>query len=393
MQISQRAKNIQPSATLALSTRANAMRAEGIDVINLTVGEPDFQTPKNIRAAAIAAINDGKADSYTPVLGIKELREKVAEVTNKDYNTNFTSDNVAVTTGGKFALYAIAQCLLNQGDEVIIPLPYWVSYGEQIKLSDGKPVFVKPSKGLKVTASDLESARTDKTVAMILNSPQNPSGLVYTKEELEEIGNWAVKNDIVIICDDMYGKLVYNSTRFVSLMDLSDDIRKQTILVSGLSKSYAMTGWRVGYAVADAEFIKKIAAVAGHSTSNLTAVSQYAALEALNGDQSSVSTMREAYEERLNKIYEELKEIPGFVFDSKPQGAFYLFPNVAEAAKLVGCSNVSEFAEFLLEKAHVAVVPGVAFGMSDYIRISYAASLDDLEEAVKRIKMFVEERK
>ena len=240
MQISQRAKNIQPSATLALSTRANAMRAEGIDVINLTVGEPDFQTPKNIRDAAIAAINDGKADSYTPVLGIKELREKVAEVTNKDYNTNFTSDNVAVTTGGKFALYAIAQCLLNQGDEVIIPLPYWVSYGEQIKLSDGKPIFIKPSKGLKVTASDLESARTDKTVAMILNSPQNPSGLVYTKEELEEIGNWAVKNDIVIICDDMYGKLVYNSTRFVSLMDLSDDIRKQTILVSGLSKSYAM---------------------------------------------------------------------------------------------------------------------------------------------------------
>ena len=210
---------------------------------------------------------------------------------------------------------------------------------------------------------------------------------------MEEIGNWAVKNDIVIICDDMYGKLVYNGTRFVSLMDLSDDIRKQTILVSGLSKSYAMTGWRVGYAVADAEFIKKIAAVAGHSTSNLTAVSQYAALEALNGDQSSVSTMREAYEERLNKIYEELKEIPGFVFDSKPQGAFYLFPNVAKAAELVGCSNVSEFAEFLLEKAHVAVVPGVAFGMSDYIRISYAASLDNLEETVKRIKMFVEERK
>ena len=393
-QLSDRLNSLSPSATLAMSQKSNELKAQGIDVINLSVGEPDFNTPDHIKEAAKKAVDDNFS-RYSPVPGYPALRNAIVEKLKKENGLEYTAAQISCANGAKQSVCNTILVLVNPGDEVIVPAPYWVSYPEMVKMAEGTPVIVSAGieQDFKITPEQLEAAITPKTKALILCSPSNPTGSVYTKEELEEIGNWAVKNDIVIICDDMYGKLVYNGTRFVSLMDLSDDIRKQTILVSGLSKSYAMTGWRVGYAVADAEFIKKIAAVAGHSTSNLTAVSQYAALEALNGDQSSVSTMREAYEERLNKIYEELKEIPGFVFDSKPQGAFYLFPNVAKAAELVGCSNVSEFAEFLLEKAHVAVVPGVAFGMSDYIRISYAASLDNLEEAVKRIKMFVEERK
>ena len=393
-QLSDRLNSLSPSATLAMSQKSNELKAQGIDVINLSVGEPDFNTPDHIKEAAKKAVDDNFS-RYSPVPGYPALRNAIVEKLKKENGLEYTAAQISCANGAKQSVCNTILVLVNPGDEVIVPAPYWVSYPEMVKMAEGTPVIVSAGieQDFKITPEQLEAAITPKTKALILCSPSNPTGSVYTKEELEEIGNWAVKNDIVIICDDMYGKLVYNGTRFVSLMDLSDDIRKQTILVSGLSKSYAMTGWRVGYAVADAEFIKKIAAVAGHSTSNLTAVSQYAALEALNGDQSSVSTMREAYEERLNKIYKELKEIPGFVFDSKPQGAFYLLPNVAKAAELVGCSNVSEFAEFLLEKAHVAVVPGVAFGMSDYIRISYAASLDNLEEAVKRIKMFVEERK
>ncbi|MDN2453067.1 pyridoxal phosphate-dependent aminotransferase [Lactobacillus sp. UCMA15818] len=392
MRISKRVMQIQPSATLELSAKAKQMKSEGIDVINLGVGEPDFNTPKNIKAAAIRAIKEGKSDFYTSATGINELKKAICIRTATDFGVNYEPNQVAVTVGGKFSLYVLAQTLLDEGDEVLIPLPYWVSYGEQVKLAGGVPVFVTPENGLKVTVEELENARTDRSRIVIINSPQNPSGLIYTRDELEAIGNWAVAHDIVIITDDMYGKLVYNGAHFVSLIELSDEIRKQTILVSGLSKAYSMTGWRIGYTIAPAEVIKKMGALIGHATSNLAAVSQYAALEALTGPQEVVEDMRNAFEERLNKIYPELTALPGVTLENKPQGAFYLFPNVKETVKLTGFASTAEFVAALLSEAHVAVVVGSAFGMSDHIRMSYATDLESLEEAVKRIKAFIEKR-
>lgn len=390
MKISKRVMQIQPSATLELSAKAKQMKSEGIDVINLGVGEPDFNTPKNIKAAAIKAIEEGKSDFYTPATGINELKQAICARIAADFGVNYEQNQVAVTVGGKFSLYVLAQTLLDEGDEVLIPLPYWVSYGEQVKLAGGVPVFVKPKNGLKVTVTELEGARTAKSRIVIINSPQNPSGLIYTRSELEAIGNWAVEHDIVIITDDMYGKLVYNGEHFVSLIELSDEIRKQTILVSGLSKAYSMTGWRIGYTVAPAEVIKKMGALIGHATSNLAAVSQYAALEALTGPQEVVEEMRIAFEERLNKIYPELTALPGIKLENKPQGAFYLFPNVKETVKLTGFASTDEFVAALLDDAHVAVVVGSAFGLPDHIRMSYATDLASLEEAIKRMKIFIE---
>ncbi|KRN33187.1 pyridoxal phosphate-dependent aminotransferase [Liquorilactobacillus mali] len=390
MKISKRVMQIQPSATLELSAKAKQMKSEGIDVINLGVGEPDFNTPKNIKESAIKAIEEGKSDFYTPATGINELKKAVCARIAADFGVNYEQNQVAVTVGGKFSLYVLAQTLLDEGDEVLIPLPYWVSYGEQVKLAGGVPVFVTPEDGLKVTVEELENARTDKSRIVIINSPQNPSGLIYTKDELEAIGNWAVEHDIVIITDDMYGKLIYNGEHFVSLIELSDEIRKQTILVSGLSKAYSMTGWRVGYTVAPAEVIKKMGALIGHATSNLAAVSQYAALEALTGPQEVVEKMRVAFEERLNKVYPELIALPGVTLKNKPQGAFYLFPNVKETVKLTGFVSTDEFVAALLDEAHVAVVIGSAFGMPDHVRMSYATDLASLEEAIKRMKAFIE---
>lgn len=390
MKISKRVMQIQPSATLELSAKAKQMKSEGIDVINLGVGEPDFNTPKNIKAAAIKAIEEGKSDFYTPATGINELKQAICARIASDFGVNYEQNQVAVTVGGKFSLYVLAQTLLDEGDEVLIPLPYWVSYGEQVKLAGGVPVFVKPKNGLKVTVTELEGARTAKSRIVIINSPQNPSGLIYTRSELEAIGNWAVEHDIVIITDDMYGKLVYNGEHFVSLIELNDEIRKQTILVSGLSKAYSMTGWRIGYTVAPAEVIKKMGALIGHATSNLAAVSQYAALEALTGPQEVVEEMRIAFEERLNKVYPELTALPGIKLENKPQGAFYLFPNVKETVKLTGFASTDEFVAALLDDAHVAVVVGSAFGLPDHIRMSYATDLASLEEAIKRMKIFIE---
>ena len=390
MKIASRVMQVQPSATLALSAKAKEMVAKGIDVINLGVGEPDFNTPRKIKEAAINAIETGKSDFYTPATGIIELKQAVCDRLRKDFNTEYTTDQVAVTVGGKFSLYVLAQTLLNDNDEVLIPLPYWVSYGEQVKLAGGKPVFVMPSNGAKVTVDELEKARTSKTRAVIINSPQNPSGLIYNRAELLAIGEWAVKNDIILIADDMYGKLVYNGHQFVSLIGLGQKIKDQTILVSGLSKAYAMTGWRVGYTVAPKKVIQKMNVVISHATSNLAAVSQYAALEALTGDQDVVEKMRIQFEKRLNTVYPQLIALPGVKLANKPEGAFYLFPNIAETVKMTGFSSTENFASALLEEAHVAVVAGVAFGMPEHIRLSYATDMDSLNEALKRMKIFIE---
>jgi aspartate/methionine/tyrosine aminotransferase len=391
MKFANRVLQVSPSATLALSTKAKKMMAQGVDVINLGVGEPDFHTPAHIKQAAIQAIKDGKSDFYTPASGILPLKQAICSRLQQDFGVAYQPNQIAVTVGGKFSLYVLAQVLLDPGDEVLIPLPYWVSYGEQVKLAGGKPAFVYPDENGHVSVKQLEAKRTAKTRAVIINSPQNPSGLIYTRQELTAIGNWAVEHDVLLIADDMYGKLVYNGNHFTSLIELGDRIRQQTILVSGLSKAYAMTGWRVGYTAGSAELIAKMSIILSHATSNIAAVSQYAALAALSGDQSVVETMRQAFEKRLNTIYPELLALPGFELSQKPEGAFYLFPKVKKAVELTGFKSTEDFTTAILEEAHVAIVAGTAFGMPEHVRLSYATDLASLQEALRRIKNFIEE--
>ena len=298
-----------------------------------------------------------------------------------------------MTDGAKFALYALFQTILDPADEVIIPVPYWVSYGEQVKLAEGKPVFVKGEErnGFKVTVSQLEQVRTAKTKAIIINSPSNPTGMIYEKNELQAIGEWAVKNDILIVADDIYGRLVYNGNEFTPIATISEAIRQQTIIINGVSKTYAMTGWRIGYAVGNQEIINGMIAIASQSTSNPTAVSQYAAVEALTGTQDTVEEMRSAFEERLNIIYPLVSNLPGVTIN-KPQGAFYLFPNVKQTMAICGYENVTRWVEDLLEETGVALVTGEGFGAPENVRMSYAADLGTLEDAVRRIARFIESK-
>ncbi|EOI01762.1 aspartate aminotransferase [Enterococcus moraviensis ATCC BAA-383] len=391
MDISRRAQKLEPSVTLAASAKANALKAEGKDVLSLTVGEPDFTTPKNIQQAAIQAIESGKASYYTPSAGIKELREAVVTHIERYYQLNYEAKNVIVTDGAKFALYLLFQAVLNPKDEVIIPVPYWVSYGEQVKLAEGVPVFISCAQEnkFKVTVEQLEKARTEKTKLLILNSPSNPTGMIYSQEELREIGEWAVLNDILIVSDDIYGRLVYNGATFTPIATLSQAIQKQTIIINGVSKSYAMTGWRIGYAVGDETIISAMNDIASQSTSNPTAVSQYAAIEALVGEQDTVETMRQAFEARLNEIYPLFAALPGFKLE-KPHGAFYLFPNIKETLLMCGYTDVTKWVDDLLAEAQVALVTGAGFGAPENVRISYATDLETLKEAAKRIEKFIE---
>ncbi|WP_086331523.1 pyridoxal phosphate-dependent aminotransferase [Candidatus Enterococcus mansonii] len=393
MELSKRAQKLEPSVTLAASAKANALKAEGKNVLSLTVGEPDFTTPKNIQQAAIEAIKSGKASYYTPSGGIKELKAAIIDYIGRYYQLDYQQKNVIVTDGAKFALYLLFQAVLNPNDEVIIPVPYWVSYGEQVKLAEGVPVFITcdQEKEFKVTVEQLEQAKTQQTKLLILNSPSNPTGMIYSKEELQKIGEWAVANDVLIVSDDIYGRLVYNGSTFTPIATLSEAIAKQTIIINGVSKSYAMTGWRIGYAVGNEKIIAAMNDIASQSTSNPTAVSQYAAVEALNGDQETVEIMRQAFEERLNTIYPKVAALPGFNMQ-KPQGAFYLFPNIKETLDICGYTDVTKWVDDLLEEAQVALVTGAGFGAPEHVRISYATDLSTLEEAVKRIAAFIEKK-
>lgn len=393
MEISTRAQKLEPSVTLAAAAKANALKAQGKDILSLTVGEPDFATPKNIQQAAIRAIESGKASYYTPSAGIPQLREAVVQHIETYYQLQYQPKNVIVTDGAKFALYLLFQAVLNLGDEVIIPVPYWVSYGEQVKLAEGVPVFITGAQDneFKITVDQLEAARTNKTKILILNSPSNPTGMIYSEEELCSIGEWAVANNILIVADDIYGRLVYNGATFTPIASLSEAIRQQTIIINGVSKSYAMTGWRIGYAVGDETIISAMNDIASQSTSNPTAVSQYAAVEALLGEQETVETMRQAFEERLNTIYPQFAALPGFKLQ-KPHGAFYLFPNIKETLDLCGYTDVTRWVDDLLEEAQVALVTGAGFGAPENVRISYATDLATLEEAVKRIAAFIEQK-
>lgn len=393
MKLSKRVQQLEPSVTLAAAAKAKALKAQGKDILSLTVGEPDFATPENIQEVAVQAIRNGKASYYTPSAGIPELRQAIVDYIKEYYGITYEPSQTIVTDGAKFALYALFQTILDPEDEVIIPVPYWVSYGEQVKLAEGRPVFVKgeENNGFKITVSQLEASRTPKTKALIINSPSNPTGMIYDQKELQAIGEWAVKHDILIVADDIYGRLVYNGNEFTPIATISEAIRKQTIIINGVSKTYAMTGWRIGYALGNQEIIDGMIAIASQSTSNPTAVSQYAAIEALTGEQDPVEEMRVAFEERLNILYPLVSNLPGVTLN-KPQGAFYLFPNVKETLAMCGYENVTKWVEDLLEETGVALVTGEGFGAPENVRLSYATDLGTLEEAVRRIAQFIESK-
>ncbi|QBO36442.1 pyridoxal phosphate-dependent aminotransferase [Periweissella cryptocerci] len=391
MKFSERVLNVTPSATLQVSALAKQMQADGIDVINLSTGEPDFATPLNIQTAAIASITDGRASYYTPVSGLPALKTAIINRVEADTGRLVEPNQVTVTVGAKMGLYSLFQAVLEPGDAAMVIAPYWVSYEEQLKLSGATVQIVQPAApDLKVTVTELEAAKTDATRLLILNSPQNPAGLVYEAAELKAIAQWALDNDVLLVADEIYGKLVYNGTKFTSVLEFSDEIFANTVLIDGVSKAYAMTGWRLGYVVAQKEIISKINLLLGHMTSNPTTAAQYAAIEALSGDQVPVAKMREAFETRLNTTYALLEAVEGVKLSFKPQGAFYFFPDVTEAMVKLGYMNTVEFAMAVLQEAHVAVVAGEAFGMPGHIRLSYATSQELLTEAIARIKAFIE---
>ena len=391
MKISDRVLKMEESVTLASDAKAKKLKAEGKDVLFLTLGQPDFHTPENIQDAAVEAIRDGRASFYTVASGLPALKDAVNTYFERYYGYSVAPNQVTFATGAKFSLYTFFMAVVDPGDEVLIPTPYWVSYGDQVLMAEGVPVYVKGTQAnnFKVTVEQLEEARTEKTKVLVLNSPSNPTGMIYSKEELLAIGNWAVEHDILILADDIYGRLVYNGNEFVPISSLSEAIRKQTTVINGVSKAYAMTGWRVGYAVGDPEIIAAMSKLTGQTTSNLTAVSQYATIEALTGPQDSVEVMRQAFEERLNTIYPLLCEVPGFDV-IKPQGAFYLFPNVTKAMEMKSYSDVTEFATAILEEVGVALITGAGFGAPENVRLSYATDLETLKEAVRRLHQFME---
>ena len=391
MKISDRVLKMEESVTLASDAKAKKLKAEGKDILFLTLGQPDFHTPENIQDAAVEAIRDGRASFYTVASGLPALKAAVNTSFERYYGYSVSPNQVTFATGAKFSLYTFFMAVLNPGDEVIIPTPYWVSYGDQVLMAEGVPVYVKGHQvnDFKVSVEQLEEARSEKTKVLVLNSPSNPTGMIYSKEELLAIGNWAVEHDILILADDIYGRLVYNGNEFVPISSLSEAIRKQTVVINGVSKAYAMTGWRVGYAVGDPEIIAAMSKLTGQTTSNLTAVSQYATIEALTGPQDSVEVMRQAFEERLNTIYPLLCEVPGFDV-IKPQGAFYLFPNVKKAMEMKGYTDVTEFATAILEEVGVALITGAGFGAPENVRLSYATDSETLKEAVRRLHQFME---
>lgn len=380
---------LTPSTTLAITAKAKELKEKGEDVIGLGAGEPDFNTPQHILDAAVKSMNEGHT-KYTPSAGLPALKKAIINKFETDQGLSYKPNEVIVGNGAKHVLYTLFQVILNDGDEVIIPTPYWVSYPEQVKLAGGVPVYVDglEQNHFKITPQQLKEAITDKTKAVIINSPSNPTGVLYTEKELIELGKVCLEEDILIVSDEIYEKLVYGSAQHVSIAQLSPDLKEQTIVINGVSKSHSMTGWRIGYAAGNKQVIEAMTNLASHSTSNPTTTAQYAAIAAYNGSQEPVEEMRQAFEKRLEIIYDKLVAIPGFTC-VKPQGAFYLYPNVKNAAELTGFNSVDDFVEALLVEAKVAVIPGSGFGTPDNIRLSYATSLEQLEKAVERIGQFV----
>lgn len=397
-EISSRLEQIRPSATLKVDQRAKALKAEGRPVISFAAGEPDFPTPAHVIEAAAAAVRDPKNHRYTPAVGLPELRAAIADKTARDSGWSVDPSQVIVTNGGKQAVYQACQAVLGDGDEVILPSPYWTTYPEAIGLTGAKPVevFAGADQGYKVTVEQLDAARTERTAAVFFVSPSNPTGATYSAEEAREIGLWAAKNDLWVIADEIYQNLVYNiltpGSHATSIAEAAPEVLDNLILVNGVAKTYAMTGWRVGWMVGPKGPIGAAANLQSHLTSNVSNISQIAAHAALTGDQSGALAMREAFNSRRQSIVKGLNAIPGVVCP-EPTGAFYVYPDVTGllGKTYMGATPATslELADLLLEQCEVAAVPGEAFGPSGYLRFSYALGDDDLAEGISRLGDFL----
>ncbi|MFP4639315.1 MAG: pyridoxal phosphate-dependent aminotransferase [Guyparkeria sp.] len=387
MNLSDRVRRVRPSPTLAVTAKAAELRAAGRDIISLGAGEPDFDTPKHIGEAGIQAIRDGFT-RYTAVEGIVELRQAIADKLEADQGLEYGLDQIIVSTGGKQSIYNLCQALLNPGDEVIITAPYWVSYPDMVRLAGGEPVIVSAgqSQGFKMTPRQLEAAITDKTRLVMLNSPSNPTGVAYTREDWEALAEVLRDHpEIMVATDDMYEKILWADEPFSNIVMVAPDLIPRTVVLNGVSKAYAMTGWRIGYAAGPADLIKAMKVIQSQSTSGPCSIAQKAAQEAIAGDQSEIDAMVRAFRERHDYVVEALNELPG-VSCLPGQGAFYSFPDVSEAMRALDLGDDVAFSEYLLEKAGVAVVPGSAFGVPGHVRLSYATGLDALREAIGRIE-------
>lgn len=393
MNLSDKAQNIASSLTLDITAKANELKNNGIDVVSFAAGEPDFNTPENIINAAINAMHSGKT-KYTTVSGITELKDAVIKKLKDDNNLDYNRDQIIVSNGAKQCLANVFYSILNEGDEVIIGKPYWVSYPELVKLCGGVPVFADTSKinSYKLTVDDISKCLSSKTKAILINSPGNPTGHVYSKEELIAIAEFAKEHNLLIISDEIYEKLIYTKSSHVSIASLSDDAYNRTIVINGVSKTYSMTGWRMGYCAASKEIIKLMSKVQSHTTANVNTITQYAAIEALSGDQSSVISMKKAFSNRRDITIELLNKINNISYIT-PEGAFYVMIDIS---KLIGKSyndtvikDSMTFAQNLLENSHVAVIPGIAFGFENYIRISYATSENIIKEGLERLANYI----
>ena len=391
--LSRKAAQVKPSSTLAITAKAKELKAEGIDVVGFGAGEPDFNTPENINEAAIAAIKSGFT-KYTPASGTAELKKAVSRKFEEFNGLHYGTDQIVISNGGKHSLTNVFQAIMNPGDEVIIPAPYWLTYPEIVKLCDGVPVYVYGTKdsGYKVTAKQIEDAITDKTKAVILNTPNNPTGMVYSEGELRAIADVAVKNDIYVVADEMYENLIYGDKKHVSIASLGEEIYKRTITCSGLSKSYSMTGWRIGYTGSSVEIAKLMGSIQSHQTSNPNSIAQKAALEALRGPQDAVAAMREEFDQRRKYMYERVSQMP-LVDALEPEGAFYTFVDFTDVLeksyKGVRIGTASRVAEILIEDYKGAVVPCQDFGFDNFIRLSYAISMENIKKGLDRIEEFV----
>ena len=389
------AEAVRASTTLAVDSLARQMRADGLDVVGFGTGEPDFKTPDNISMAAIAAICEGKT-KYTPAAGIVPLRKAIAQRLKADCGVDYDYTQIVIASGAKHSVYIALAAITNPGDEIIIPAPFWVSYYEMVRMVGGTPVIVQAGEDqdFKITAEQVEAAITEKTKCLMLNNPSNPTGMIYSKDELQAIADVCVKHDLYILADEIYYQLIYDGMEFTSMASLGEEVKERTLLINGVSKSYAMTGWRVGYCAANKKLAKIMSNFLSHSTGAPSTISQWASVEALNGPQEGIEEMRKAFLERRDYIVKRINEIPG-VSCIKPNGAFYVMMNIE---KLVGktlggklIENDDDFAVALLEKALVAVVPCSGFGMKNFVRWSYAASMENIEKGLDRLEKFVTE--
>ncbi len=389
MKFAQRVGKIKPSPTLAITAKANALRSEGRDIISFGAGEPDFHTPSNIKEAAIRSIQEGFT-RYTPASGIPELKDAIIGKLSRDNGLFYKRSQIVVSCGAKDVLYNLAQVMFEEGDEVIIPAPYWVSYPDIVLLAGGTPVILdtREAEGFKVTPAMLEEAITPRTKAFVINSPSNPTGSTYTSGELKALADVLTGKDILVISDEIYENILYDGFLFSSIAMVSEEMKKRCIVVNGVSKTYAMTGWRIGYGAGPEDIIAEIAKVQSQNISNPASISQKAAVEALNGDQSAVGEMVAAFSQRRTYIVDAINKIEG-VSCYKPEGAFYIFPDVSKlygkGYKGFAINDSASLSEYLLDVANVAVVPGIAFGSDSHIRLSYATSMENIKEGIKRI--------